>query len=1002
MELKNNSLEALPLSEVESNLQASKSSNWLHKIGNRLKNETVQGILILLGLLLLFFSTPLLNIFTGTYSAADLTQSFSISRTLATPANYIVKNPLLSDTVVSYNPFYTYNRISLWSGHLPLWNPYNGGGVPHIANYQSAFFSIFTIPFYFMPFKFGLLVTAFMKLFGIGFFMYLFLKQLRLHQIAALVGATAFMFSAFNIVWLQYTVTPVVVTLPACLFFSEYIFQQKERGVSQPKNFWALVGLSLSLTSGLLSAHPETFFYTLLMVVAYIGFRLLNLAHRGRYSKFVLLDLSKLAAQMIVAGLIGLALASIQIVPFFEYLQNSLAVNERVDQAINKQTLLIDRLPLLFFPDALGNYTTPLRVVGFNYNEENGRYIGSLVLLLALLSVRYISRDKYVRYFNFVAVAWLFYAYNLLGTHDFINSLPGMQFGNVRRSYPVWLLGTSCSAALFVHHLLNRGTSKKIFKVSKLVPATIAAGVIGILGLVFLVAGILLTQQMVTTYYNLLKPYQTGFLSYIPSHIWFLGLTFGVGLLLLISLAMLRHARLRTCLGLGLVVVVFSQSGWLLKDYNPTISDKYFYPNTPALGNLRQIVGSHTVMFVGWNGLPADMNSLYQFSTVQSYDSLWINQYEQLAREMFSESSKTPALNVYRSSEAGFKLFGVEYFIPLEKPFSLEAGLLEAQYAATQSAISPEILPGNSLVQEFKPNTPDLRQVTFKLHTFNRTNNCTLSLSLEEVTSNQKKAEKTLNCADIKNDASFSFAFSPLPDSKNKSYYLIVSSPDAVTGQAISAWTKPTLSYPDGKLSQGNTLMPGGLDFNYFTGNQNDFSIAGDVDYRVAYRIDNSLGRYYTVSNFEVLADDAKVREVLDRPGYDPYQQVILNRLPEGGSTVNSSEPARAAEVVSEKPEEIELKVTRQTPGFLVLTKPYYPGWKVEVNGMEKPLLRANSAFSAVKLEPGESQIRFYYDPFSFKLGGAITALAGLTGLVLIIWNLRVKRKKNQFAKHSD
>src|SRR5205085_8103809 len=119
-----------------------------------------------------------------------------------------------------------FNRDSIRSGHIPFWNPYNGGGVPHLANYQSALFSLYSIPFYILGFKQALIVSAFLKLFGIGVFTFLFLKELKVRQTAALIGATAFMFSGYNMVWLGCTNTSVVVTLPASMYFTERIFNQ--------------------------------------------------------------------------------------------------------------------------------------------------------------------------------------------------------------------------------------------------------------------------------------------------------------------------------------------------------------------------------------------------------------------------------------------------------------------------------------------------------------------------------------------------------------------------------------------------------------------------------------------------------------------------------------------------------------------------------------------------------------------------------------------------------
>ena len=55
--------------------------------------------------------------------------------------------------------------------------------------------------------------------------------------------------------------------------------------------------------------------------------------------------------------------------------------------------------------------------------------------------------------------------------------------------------------------------------------------------------------------------------------------------------------------------------------------------------------------------------------------------------------------------------------------------------------------------------------------------------------------------------------------------------------------------------------------------------------------------------------------------------------------------------------------------GLIVLNT----GWKAQVDGEETPILRADYTFRAVPLIPGEHLVRFYYDPWTFKLGLGIS-----------------------------
>ena len=65
-------------------------------------------------------------------------------------------------------------------------------------------------------------------------------------------------------------------------------------------------------------------------------------------------------------------------------------------------------------------------------------------------------------------------------------------------------------------------------------------------------------------------------------------------------------------------------------------------------------------------------------------------------------------------------------------------------------------------------------------------------------------------------------------------------------------------------------------------------------------------------------------------------------------------------------------------PGYLVLAYTDYPGWHATVDGQPVEILRANYAFMALPLEPGRHRVILRYQPFSWKFGALISAIAVL------------------------
>ena len=71
------------------------------------------------------------------------------------------------------------------------------------------------------------------------------------------------------------------------------------------------------------------------------------------------------------------------------------------------------------------------------------------------------------------------------------------------------------------------------------------------------------------------------------------------------------------------------------------------------------------------------------------------------------------------------------------------------------------------------------------------------------------------------------------------------------------------------------------------------------------------------------------------------------------------------AQIVSWRPDRVEIEVDSLQPGVLVLHEAYYPGWFVEVDGQPARLLRANVLFRGVEVSEGRHNVVFRFAPFS-------------------------------------
>ena len=108
---------------------------------------------------------------------------------------------------------------------------------------------------------------------------------------------------------------------------------------------------------------------------------------------------------------------------------------------------------------------------------------------------------------------------------------------------------------------------------------------------------------------------------------------------------------------------------------------------------------------------------------------------------------------------------------------------------------------------------------------------------------------------------------------------------------------------------------------------------------------------------------------------------------------VNPPAPfAAPIEVLEETPTRIRLRVQRVDPAYLVIQQAFFPGWKAWMNGERAPLCRANCAFDALEIPPGDWTVELRYAPDSLRLGLWIGALSLVLGIGSLALSLRAAR----------
>jgi len=169
------------------------------------------------------------------------------------------------------------------------------------------------------------------------------------------------------------------------------------------------------------------------------------------------------------------------------------------------------------------------------------------------------------------------------------------------------------------------------------------------------------------------------------------------------------------------------------------------------------------------------------------------------------------------------------------------------------------------------------------------------------------------------------------------------------------------------------------------------------------YKYRNGLSRGFFVKDFGVMKDPKEILSAMNKRTFKLQKKVFLEEEPEWPGMESSSHKdsslTKDVEFVSESNNQLKLLLRMKERGFFVLSDTYFPGWKVFVNGKARKIYRADYNFRAIPLNAGEYEIRFIYDPMTFKVGILVSII---TLLGIVVYLVIRKKPKLGIGRSSD
>ncbi len=140
------------------------------------------------------------------------------------------------------------------------------------------------------------------------------------------------------------------------------------------------------------------------------------------------------------------------------------------------------------------------------------------------------------------------------------------------------------------------------------------------------------------------------------------------------------------------------------------------------------------------------------------------------------------------------------------------------------------------------------------------------------------------------------------------------------------------------------------------------------------------------------------LREHMASSDFRPYECALFEAdtpgLPDPAPCPPGLRSRGEVEIVRYEPDLVEMDVTSEEPGWVVLVDTYMNGWEARLDGEECPILRAYSSFRAVRVSAGTHRLTMEYRPVSFLLGVWLALLGLLAFAGLVGWSVYDRRKR--------
>lgn len=577
-------------------------------------------------------------------------------------------------------------------GVLPLWNPYNGVGMPLAFNWQSAPFGVPNLLGYLVPLRYAYTVAAVAMLMISGAGAYLLGRVLRLGVLASVMAGTVYELSGPITGWLGFPLT-TVMSWAGWLFALALLIIAGRRRVRDIALF------ALVFACAVYGGQPEAMVVLVLTLAIFLVIVILLRARSTTSDRPIIRPIGDLAVATIAGGALaaplalpGLQLAGLSVRQTASGI-NSLAAHEIAYVIFQGY----DGLPIA------GSYPFG----GTYFYNQTAAYVGVIAVVLAVVAVGVRWRRPEVVALA-VATLTMFGITFLPGIATTLDKLPGVGGVNWLRALMTMALGFAVLAGVGLDALV-RGASDP--RIRRWVGGSFVVAALGLASWWLFDRGHIIPGLVTLRDRSFIWP----------------TIDVAVGLIVVVALSLverrnrshpgrhrgtteIRSHWLRPGWWAGLTLLAFETIFLVVAGAPMVSSSSQGMPPSPAVATLQRAVGTATVGFGGSNiceglGILPNVNDAYQVHELGIYDPIIPKAYYQAWEADAGQPGGIPSFNefcpVVRTSAIA-RRWGVSYVLELRGAPGPSGSVFDTRVGdedlyripgAAQATLTP-VLPG--------------------------------------------------------------------------------------------------------------------------------------------------------------------------------------------------------------------------------------------------------------------------------------------------------------------